>query len=107
MRLGKTELQQLHNTYLFQALNDEQLELVLSNARYAELQSRQNLFTSGQKADRFYLLLRGQIKLFSISEDGVEKVLEIVFPGQTFAEAIMFMENRFTRLMLRRLRIVN
>jgi CRP/FNR family transcriptional regulator, dissimilatory nitrate respiration regulator len=36
----------------------------------------------------------GQMKLFRLSLDGVEKVIEIIQPGQTFAEAVMFMERQ-------------
>ena len=34
----------------------------------------------------------GKVKLFRISQDGQEKVVEIIHPGQTFAEAVMFMQ---------------
>ena len=48
------------------------------------------LIRQGQEADRFFLVLKGRVKLFRISADGQEKVVEIIHPGQTFAEAVMF-----------------
>ena len=57
----------LRQTYLFDAFNDEQIEKVVKHAHNISLEARQILFNAGQKADRFYLLCAGQIKLFSIS----------------------------------------
>jgi len=50
------------------------------------------LIRQGQEADRFFLVLKGRVKLFRISADGQEKVVEIIHPGQTFAEAVMFLQ---------------
>ncbi|MGQ9659954.1 MAG: Crp/Fnr family transcriptional regulator [Thermochromatium sp.] len=53
--------------------------------------AEQLLFSQGDPASRFYLLLSGQMRLFRLSPEGAEKVIEIVSPGQTFAEALMFL----------------
>jgi CRP-like cAMP-binding protein len=78
--------------YLFQELDDSQLSRVLTNTQRVHLQSKSLLFEAGQAAERFYLVHKGQVKLFSLSMDGDEKVMELLFPGDTFAEAIMFMQ---------------
>ncbi len=39
-----------------------------------------------------FLVLKGRVKLYRISADGQEKVVEIIQAGQTFAEAVMFMQ---------------
>jgi CRP-like cAMP-binding protein len=36
----------------------------------------------------------GQLKLYRLSAGGQEKVIELLTPGQTFAEAVMFMPRR-------------
>jgi CRP-like cAMP-binding protein len=45
-------------------------------------------------AHYFYLVRSGQVKLFRQSSKGDEKIIEIIQPGQTFAEAVMFLINR-------------
>ncbi len=55
------------------------------------LDEGQWLFSQGDLAKRFYLVQKGQIRLFRLSPDGAEKVIEIVSPGQTFGEALMFL----------------
>ncbi|NOZ38055.1 MAG: Crp/Fnr family transcriptional regulator [Gammaproteobacteria bacterium] len=81
----------LKDVYLFEMLNEKQMAKILQSSALINLASRETLFEAGQSAQRFYLLKSGQVKLYCISADGDEKVMEIVHPSQTFAEAIIFM----------------
>jgi len=92
MEADQIALNELRGVYLFEALNDDQLSRTLRTTQKVKLPAKSLLFEAGQPADRFYLVRQGQIKLFSLSMDGDEKVMEILQPGQTFAEAIMFMQ---------------
>lgn len=84
----------LRQSPLFSALNDEQLARVVDAANVLSLETGEHLFEFGQPASHFFLLLSGQIKLYRLSPAGNEKVIEIVQPGQTFAEAVMFMDRQ-------------
>lgn len=53
------------------------------------------LFHRGDPCHGFHLVLCGQIKLAFISSEGQEKVIEIIRPGQSFGEAVMFMEKPY------------
>ena len=55
---------------------------------------RAGLFEHGDVAAHFFLLLEGQIKLYRLSPNGNEKVIEFVRPGESFAEAIMLMDKQ-------------
>lgn len=85
-------LKELRKIHLFSALDDEQLDVVARNTRQITLRAGQRLFTQGQPCSAFFSLYRGQMKLYRLSPDGSEKVIDIVNAGQTFAEAVMFME---------------
>ena len=82
---------ELHQIALFEALDDEQLASILKSSKVISLAAKKSLFEKGSPATHFYLLKSGQIKLFCLSAEGDEKVIEIINPSQTFAEAIMFM----------------
>ena len=84
-------IESLRRAPLFAQLDATHLERVSRHAARLKLASEQLLFSQGDAADRFYLLLSGQIRLFRLSAEGGEKVIEIVSPGQTFAEALMFL----------------
>ena len=77
---------------MFARLSDDQLERVARHAVRSRLAEGEMLFRQGDPAQRFYLLLRGQIKLFRLGPSGNEKVIEIVTPLSTFAEALMFLD---------------
>jgi CRP-like cAMP-binding protein len=48
----------------------------------------------GDPAKRFFLLVSGQIKLYRLTGEGQENLVEIIQPGQTFAEALLFSQAR-------------
>jgi CRP-like cAMP-binding protein len=81
----------LRNTPLLSRLSDVQMQRVSAHAAQQSLDEGQWLFSQGDPAKRFYLVQKGQIRLFRLSPEGAEKVIEIVSPGQTFAEALMFL----------------
>lgn len=78
------------NTPLFAELDENQLERVLDHTRLARLDPEAHLFEQDQPATDIYLLESGRIKLSRISPEGQEKVIHLVAPGNTFAEAVLF-----------------
>jgi CRP-like cAMP-binding protein len=84
--------QQIRENHLFRALSDEQMEQLCAATTVKSLDQGEHLFEAGSRADEFYLLTSGQIKLYRLSPAGQEKVIEIIRPGQTFAEALMFLD---------------
>ncbi len=85
---------ELRRNYLFSSLGDQQFAHVKHNMHILRLDEGQHLFDHGQKAERFFMVHSGQVKLFRLSLDGIEKVIDIVQPGQSFAEAVMFMKSQ-------------
>lgn len=78
----------------FAELEPAALASVRDGAKRLRLAPGQRLFEMGQRADRFWLVREGRIKLYRIAPNGAEKVVEVVGPGQTFAEAVMFLTLR-------------
>lgn len=85
-------IEELRRCFLFADLSEPQLQRVASHAVRVRLDEGDALFEQGDPAKRFYLLSSGQIKLFRLSPAGNEKVIDIVTPGSTFAEALMFLD---------------
>ena len=82
----------LKQSHLFSSLTEIQLDRVYRHSQVIELEDGQLLFAQGEQVNYFYLVLSGRIKLFRVSPDGQEKIIEIVEPGGLFAEALMFMD---------------
>lgn len=85
-------MEELRRIYLFEALDDKQMARVMQSMVRVRLDVGEQLFEFGQVAERFYLVHSGRIKLYRLSPEGREKVIEVISPGGTFAEAIMFMK---------------
>jgi CRP-like cAMP-binding protein len=83
----------LKQHYLFNSIDDASLTRLAQGVRKVALEAGGILFHHGSPAERFYLVGEGQIKLARISPAGQEKVIEVMYPGNTFAEAVMFMQN--------------
>ena len=80
----------LKKSLLFSGLDEENLGEVAAIATKRTFNRGESLFTEGEKANGFYLLASGSVKLCKISADGKEKVLHFVYPSETFAEAAFF-----------------
>lgn len=77
--------------YLFAALTDPQRSMLAEAATARILNPEEMVFWHGESADRFFVVGEGRVKLLRDSRDGRQKVTEVVMPGQSFAEAVMFM----------------
>ncbi len=53
-------------------------------------ESGETLFSQQQPATEFFLLVEGMIQISLLSFEGTEKVVDIINPGNTFAEVIIF-----------------
>ncbi|ROR29528.1 Crp/Fnr family transcriptional regulator [Inmirania thermothiophila] len=80
---------------LFQQLDPRHLEEIAAGTRVVELARGEILFHKGDRPTGFHCVLEGQIKLAMLSEDGAEKVLELLGPGRTFGEAVMFLDRPY------------
>lgn len=49
------------------------------------------IFRAGDTCDEFHIIIMGQAKLFAATPAGQEKVIELIGPGQSFAEAMLFL----------------
>lgn len=81
--------------YMFSELQTEQIEKLANGAKLLKHHRGEMLFNRGDQAQGFYILLEGQIKLGVTSPQGDEKILGLVQPGQSFGEAVLFLERSF------------
>jgi len=86
---------QLSRFYLFSELQQAQIERLVAGTRLLEVPRGTTLFSRGDNANGFYLLLEGQVKLGVTSPQGDEKVISLIQPGESFGEAVLFLERPF------------
>lgn len=59
------------------------------------LENKYTLFNENEKADFFYYVINGNIKLSKISHDGKEIIIRIVHNNEIFAEAVLYGRNTY------------
>lgn len=82
----------LANLPLFKEIDPEEIERVAQGTRVVHAERGRVLFHKGDPAEGFYLVVYGQVKLAFTSPQGADKVVEIVGPGMSFGEAVMFLD---------------
>jgi CRP-like cAMP-binding protein len=75
---------------LFTDLSRPELERLALGCQLRRLSRGDTVFRVGEPCEEFHVTVTGQVKLFAISPAGQEKVIELVGPGNSFAEALMF-----------------
>jgi CRP-like cAMP-binding protein len=77
---------------LFNELESEEIVRLARGSRELAASRGDILFHKGDLPTGFYLIVYGQVKLAFTSAQGGEKVVDILGQGQTFGEAVMFMD---------------
>ena len=80
---------------LFAGLKEEDLKKIKAVASLKRVGKRQILFSDGEEARGFYVILLGKVKLYKISPEGKEQILHVVSPPEAFAEAALFLEGNY------------
>ena len=77
---------------LFGDLSNEERARLAEGCQLKRFARGEMVFRSGDTCEAFFVVIVGQVKLFMLSPAGQEKVIEIVGPGQSFAEAMVFLD---------------
>jgi len=77
---------------LFADLTDSERERFVQTCELTRLTRGDMLFRVGDPCEAFHVVVVGQIKLFVANADGHEKIIELIGPGNSFAEAFLFLE---------------
>jgi len=80
---------------LFQEMTPLELQRLAEGCRVRRLARGDDVFRVGEPCDEFHVTVMGQVKLFALSPAGQEKVIELVGPCNSFAEALMFTDKPY------------
>jgi CRP-like cAMP-binding protein len=80
---------------LFAGLKEEDLKRIRAIASLKKVEKKEILFSDGEEARGFYVILSGKIKLYKVSPEGKEQILHIVSAPDAFAEAALFLEGSY------------
>ncbi len=85
----------LGNLPLFRELTAEELDRLALGTHEQHAARGEVLFHKGDPCNGFHMVIYGHVKLAFNSASGDEKVVELIGPGGSFGEALMFMERPY------------
>lgn len=80
---------------LFQDVGQAERERLAVGCRLKRYGRGEDIFRMGEPCEEMHVTVTGQVKLFGLAPSGQEKVIELCGPGQSFAEAIMFLSRPY------------
>lgn len=84
----------IQKTSLFQGIAPDTVEEMSRHYHKKAFTKGQSLFSAGDKAEAFFIILEGWVKLFRVSREGEEVIIHIFGPGESFAEAAVFRDQK-------------
>ncbi len=85
----------LGNLPLFSQMSQEELDRIAAGTETLYVQKGEEVCHVGDPVTGFHVVVYGQVTLGFTSPQGVEKVVEIIRPGQSFGEALMFLDRAY------------
>lgn len=93
--MGAVTVSDLQGWQLFSYLPAGDLARLAALATQDSYRAGDYIFRDGEPAEAFWVLLRGQVKIFKVSLEAREQILRLVRPGETFAEAAALSEGPY------------
>jgi CRP-like cAMP-binding protein len=87
-------VQTIKKTAFFQGVDMASIEQLARQCCHRSFTKGQDLFAMGDPAQAFFVILSGWVKLYRTSKEGEEVIIHVFGPGETFAEAAVFNDNR-------------
>lgn len=81
--------------YVFKSSDVDQIDFVAARCQYLYVAKGCSVFERGDDPKGLYVIVRGQLKLGVTSLQGLEKIINIIGPGDFFGEATLFLERRY------------
>jgi CRP/FNR family transcriptional regulator len=83
-------MEMLGRVPLFQGINSERLRRLAHISSERLFQKGEALFFQGRKAEGFFVLIEGRVKVFKVSLDGREQILHLFQGGEIIGEVPVF-----------------
>lgn len=78
---------------IFNHLEEEQMDEVMALIHSRSYKKGEDIYQTGNASDALYIVRRGRVKIYRISESGKEQILRILNPGDFTGELALFNES--------------
>jgi len=78
---------------IFNHLEAEQMAEIMEVVKSAAYKKGEIVYRAGEQSDSLYIVSKGKIKIYRLSESGKEQLVRILFPGDFTGELALFNES--------------
>ena len=78
---------------IFNHLEEEQMDEVMALIHSRSYKKGEDIYQTGNASDALYIVRRGRVKIYRISESGKEQIIRILNPGDFTGELALFNES--------------
>lgn len=78
---------------IFNHLEEKQMDEVMALIHSKSYKKGEDIYQTGNASDALYIVRRGRVKIYRISESGKEQILRILNPGDFTGELALFNES--------------
>ncbi|MCC7045509.1 MAG: Crp/Fnr family transcriptional regulator [Alphaproteobacteria bacterium] len=84
------DLEIVRSIHMFDGLEPRVVDRLVDHAIAEDFDSDRLLFSAGDPADRFYIVLAGRVRLFALTAQGKQTTISFIEAGFSFAEGAIF-----------------
>ncbi len=78
---------------IFNHLEQNELKEIANTTQHRNLSKGEILYRAGEKSDSLYIIHKGKLKTYRLTETGKEQVIRILYPGDFTGELALFTDD--------------
>lgn len=80
---------------IFNHLDNESMAKITTKAKHRDLKRGEYLYQAGDDEDSIYIVHKGQVRVFHLSENGKEQLIRVLNPGEFTGEWTLFSSDTY------------
>ena len=80
---------------IFNHLDNESMAKIATKAKHRDLERGEYLYQAGDDEDSIYIVHKGQVRVFHLSENGKEQLIRVLNPGEFTGEWTLFSSDTY------------
>ncbi len=93
--LNDADFSLMSKVAVLSAFSRDEIVSMTNGAAVVIYNGREFLFSEGEPAEQFFIVIKGQVRLFRILGDGRVTLFHLVSAGESFAEAVVLSGQRY------------
>lgn len=78
---------------IFKHLDNEQLDEIMAATRSVSFKKGETIYREGDKADSLYIVHKGKVRIYRLTESGKEQLVRLLNPGDFTGETALFTDS--------------